>query len=155
MDGHCVKITCTASLIGSRVQSWAHDTCIKPATSVYYKRELPRTWTQNVPTAQKMHVFVLWQLLRDETNFCWERCPCHTTHRIAPHLGQNDINPRSLGRLACPSPPTPPPPQPTPPPLYQCFAQVLLLTSIPWLPQALSMTHVSPASQWTRFDGPS
>lgn len=66
----------------------AHDTCIKSATNVYYKRELPRTWTQNVPTAQKMHVFVLWQLLRDETNFCWERCPCRT----AP--GQNDFKPQ-------------------------------------------------------------
>lgn len=37
----------------------------------------------------RMHVFTLWQPLRDETNFCWERCPCHTTpHRNAP--GQKD-----------------------------------------------------------------
>lgn len=27
-----------------------------------------------------MHVFTLWQSLRDETNFCWERCPSHKTN---------------------------------------------------------------------------
>lgn len=79
-----------------------------------------------VPAAQEMHGFVLWQLLRDETKFCWEVCPLPTAHT------SRATTTTTPDPWACPSPTTT-----APQPLYQCFAHMLYWPEFHGLPSVL------------------
>lgn len=40
----------------------------------------------------------VWQLLRDETNFCWERCPCHNHTKLHRTWAQKTTQPQIPGQ---------------------------------------------------------